>query len=315
MGAAQGVAESLRGAGHTVEVRAVGPGVGPAGTPEVNADVIVVAGGDGTLLHAVGAWGGTAGPVAPAGTQAPAFYHLPWGNENLFAREFAMGRDTGALAAALSEGRRERVDLGWAMVMHRTGTGTEARSADGTARQRFLIMVSIGPDAGVIHRLHATRTSAGGYRAYLGPFIAKCLRPSFPRLAIRVDGREVVRSRRGLLIVANCRRYALGIDPARRADMTDGLLDVVLLPCATVTGALAWLALARLGCHLRSRRAIVARGREVEVENAGSRPAPVQFDGEIGPVLGPAGPGGRGGVLRIGVEPAAVTVLRPPARG
>lgn len=250
-----GLARELGQIGHRVEQIGVGLGQDDSRIPGAlaHAQVIVAAGGDGTVHHA----------AAHAIRLDRPLYHYPMGNENLFAREFGMDRRPSTLAAALERMRIVRADV--------------ARVVEGS-RERVVLMFSVGADASVIHRLERSRQRATGRAAYLAPIMGELMRPCFPRITVIVDGTAVVAGRRGEVMVANCRQYALRTNPAWRASMTDGLLDMVFLPCTTAVGCLVWAARAaarRLG------GAVNATGRtiRVEAEWEGGR-APVQVDGE-----------------------------------
>ena len=238
-------------------------------------DVLVVAGGDGSVHHAV--------PVAMK--SGLPIVHLPYGNENLFAREFGMSRSTEDLSRALENGRRMAVDLG-----RITRGGREVG--------HFLLMVSTGPDASIVHRLAASRTRATGHLAYAGPMSAEFLRPHLPRMTVWVDGAKVVDGRRGILVVANCRQYAFRIDPCSRASMTDGKLDVLFMPCEGRWGIVKW------GWKCRRRQAeragaVAGSGTEVSVE-ASEKPL-WQVDGEAA--------GDLGSKVSFSVSPGALLTL------
>lgn len=244
-----------------------------------DSEAIVVAGGDGSVHHAA--------PMAMR-TNRP-LYHFPCGNENLFAREFGTNRSVGRLRAALAGGRITRVDLGRV-----EGGG------------HFVLMASFGCDASVVHRLDAVRSRATGHMAYVRPVLAELRNPCFPRLSVDVDGKRVVDGRQGLLVVANCRQYALRINPARGALMDDGLLDVVFLPCRSVVSAV----MRGVGCRFRMNGRGVVRARAKSVRIAACDGAvPYQVDGEA-PVRW--GDGGMlKGTMEVGVDAGVLPVLLP----
>jgi len=222
-----------------------------------SAAALVIAGGDGTVLR-----------CAEAASQARCpLYHIPTGNENLFAREFGMTSSVSQLLRAIDAQRIARVDLG----RLRRPAGVEP----------FLLMFSVGPDAGVIRRLSRTRKRAVGHAAYVRPIIGETLTPLIARLSIDVDGRRVVDERRGWVIVSNCRHYALRINPARSARMDDGQLDVVFMPASSSLRAMLWMTRCALNADLARRGGVVARGRTVRVQARTERhPACYQVDGE-----------------------------------
>jgi len=236
-------------------------------------DAVVVVGG--TVHHL----------LASACAAGVPIVHAPAGTENLFAREFGMTGEPGDLLRALDRGRSRRVDLGVIQGVP------------------FAIMASFGPDAGVIHRLSAVRGRAAGHAMYLRPVLGEVLHPHLAWVSVRVDGREVVAHGRGMLLVANSRQYARRLDPARYADMRDGLLDVVFLPGRTTAGMLRWGVRCATGDPLEAASAVGVRGREIEV--VAHRRTPWQFDGEAGGWLE------AGERVRVTVEPGALVVLEP----
>lgn len=242
-------------------------------------EAIVVAGGDGSVHHAA---------LLAVQTKKP-LYHVPCGNENLFAREFGTTRSVEQLRRALSGMKTTRLDMGRVQ-----GGG------------HFVLMASFGVDASVVHRLHAARSKATGHWAYVKPVLAELKRPCFPRLKVEAEGKVLVDGQRGMLLVANSRQYALRIDPARDASMTDGMLDVVFLPCAGVVSALMRGAECRL--RSRGRRVVRARVKRVSVTTCEGG-VPYQVDGEA-PMHGEDE-----GVLRstmeIAVDAGVLPVLLP----
>ncbi|MBL9032215.1 MAG: hypothetical protein JNM80_10985 [Phycisphaerae bacterium] len=264
-------ADALAHAGHHPTITPFGPGSTPP-DPK-NTEAIVVFGGDGSIHHAAA----LAGHVP--------LYHVPLGNENLFAREFHMTRHHSDLLQALRRARPTPIDT----------LALDAPTSTGT--RHALIMLSLGPDAAVVERLHRARRGPAGHLAYLAPILAQSLRPSLPTISLHVDGTEILRDRRGWLVVANLRRYALAIDPAAHADPDDGLLDAVFMPAESSLAALAWAA----RCRLRlASGAVRVRGRVASIH---ARDAAVQIDGECA--------GRLDGRLDLAVRPASLRVLTP----
>lgn len=275
--AAARIREHLESAGkHRVDVVNVGEELEQRAAA---CGAIVIAGGDGSVHHAA---------VLAVRTGKP-LYHFPCGNENLFAREFGVKRSLPQLATAVDEMRVRKVDL-----------------ASVRGGGHFVLMASFGCDASVVHRLHAVRSKATGHWAYVRPVLKELRRPCFPSLKVEGDGKGIVDGQQGLLVVANSRQYALRIDPARDASMTDGMLDVVFLPCRSVAAAV----MRGVGCRLRlSGRGVVrARVRSVRV-TACDGAVPYQVDGEA-PVRW--GDGGMlQGTMEVGVDAGKLPVLLP----
>jgi diacylglycerol kinase (ATP) len=259
--------DRLLGAGHDVHMVSVG-GEAPIDLRRIlldsggSASGLVVVGGDGTVLSAADA----------AIETGASIYHVPMGTENLFARSFAMTCDAGRLIDALAA---------HAARLARSEPAVDAGDCNG---KRFLIMASVGFDANVVHRLAEARRGRITHLTYVRHIVGESLRPTTMPLTIRVDGREVVSASPGLAIVANSRHYAMRADPARHADMRDGLLDLCFMPTRHPVTALLWLTRAKLGRHLHARGVVHVRGATIEIEAVGG-PMPVQLDGEAAKAL------------------------------
>jgi len=243
------------------------------------ADAMVVVGGDGAVRMAADAAIRTGVPL----------HHLPMGTENLFAREFGSTRRPADLLAALDAGRVQWVDVA---------------SING---ETVVLMASMGFDADVVHDLAARRTGAITHLSYAAPILRRAIRWRAPALDVVVDGTPLVSGVHGTVIIANCRQYGGRLDPAPDASMTDGRLDVVVLPSRTCLGLIrhalgCWLRLAR-----RSARLPRASGERIELRCR--PPATLQVDGdEARPI------GGTHERLDCVVRPGVLPVLRS-ARG
>ncbi len=248
------------------------------------AAALVLVGGDGTVAAA----------LAPAERLRVPIYHVPTGNENLFARAFGHTIDPAAVATTIERGTTRAVDLGIA-----------AHTADLANPTRFAIMLSLGPDASVIHRLGKVRQSVSGHLAYASPVLKELQSvltgARLPAVRVWVDGKKVADDA-GWLVVANMRQFALGVDPGASTgdvDPSDGLLNIAFFPMRSALGLLPWAGRCRLGWAASHPAFIGAIGREIVVEGDG----PWQFDGEVGRVL--ASPDR----LRIEARPSAVRVF------
>lgn len=255
--------------------------------PLQDQDLLVVAGGDGTLHSVLPRVLSCRLPIC----------HLALGTENLFAREFGMSRSVDTLAAAVQGGKIVEVDAA-ALTLD-----------DGQAplTHYFLLMCSIGPDAGVIRRLDAARRGPITHWSYFRPILSELLTGRIPLLTIEADGRLLVTDTPGMAIIANCRQYAWRIDPCRGACMTDGLLDITFLPAPTRWSLAAGVLRSRFR-RSHGPAAITARAREVRVSCPPGTPHPAyQLDGECG-----RHPFPNGFDLRVRVLPRAVRVLAAP---
>lgn len=253
--------------------------------PADDADLMLVVGGDGTVRWSARAASEHDLPV----------YHVPMGTENLFSREHGMTASIEDILLSI-----ERWDV-------------RPMDAAECMGRLFLLMCSIGADASVIHRLDERRSGSISHLSYVVPSLLECVRPHVGPVSVSVDGREVVREGRGILVIANSREYALGMNPARRADVSDGLLDVAYFPGTLAATLLGWAARCLVGDPLGAPSAIHERGARIVVERSSGR-CPVQFDGEAFHAEANGSPELIGrydtASIEIAVRPAALKVLK-----
>lgn len=238
---------ALQDASHNMTFASPGQSLAPLLR---GAEVIVVAGGDGSVHYAA--------PVA-ARLGVP-LLHYPLGTENLFAREFGNRARPEECLATLSAYRVRHVDMG---------------NVNG---RPFVIMLSAGMDASVVHRVAAARIG-GVSRLDYARRIASVLPGHVPpHFSVIADGHTLADAERGILIVANCRQYAARLDPALDANMSDGLLDVIFIP-ARGAAALA-LAAAAMALRIDLREVGARRTPAKQIRVTRHDPADLQLDGE-----------------------------------
>ena len=230
----------------------------------------LVCGGDGTVREVAA---GLAGRPVP-------LYHVPAGNENLFANVFHMRPDPHLILSTLQQGTSTPIDL--------------------VTINGHLLCVAcfgVGFDADVVRRVAAARTGPISNLDYLRPIWRTFCSHTFPVLHLEADGQTVFTGR-GLILAGNLPRYATGLPVFPHAQPDDGLLDLSIWPCSGRLGLLKH-ALA-LGCRLaKLTGGIRLRAREVRISC--DQPASSQIDGDVGPDL----------PLHALVRPAALRVLDP----
>ena len=243
-------------------------------------DVVIVAGGDGTIGQAVH---GLAGSDTALGI-------LPLGSGNVLARDLGLPKPSPLRPLALEEAAQmlldsvpRRVDLGWANGRH------------------FFSWAGIGLDAEIIRGVE----SQPGVKRRLGlvgflVFVALTLRTyAGTRSTVLIDGRRV--SRRIILaLVSNIELYGRYFHIAPTARLDDGLLDVCCFHGQNISAIFYHAFTVLLQRHIGDPRVSYYQARRVEIETA--HPLPVQLDGE------PFGTT----PLTIKVVPQALTLLLPP---
>jgi len=235
-------------------------------------DLVIAAGGDGTCNLVAGACMRTGAIMMP----------YPMGTENLLAREFGCSADAQCACEMIREHAPTTIDVGRAAGAH------------------FLLMCGIGPDASITQRMADRRTGAIRHMSYFQPILEEFISPNLPALTIDIDGHRLADAQRGMVLIANARRFALGLNPAPDADMSDGLLDVVFMSARTGISALAWFLQAKVGQHFNRESVRHRLGRHITVRP--DRPSSFQIDGDPGSIVG------RGQTLATPESPLVITV-------
>ena len=253
--AAEMLIERLRKAGH--EVAGVASSLAPPRQwlhPALDGvELVVAVGGDGAVRMAASA-------VTVLPNRQPALYHFPQGTENLFAREFGMDRNVETLLRAMEHGQFKEIDVG---------------IANG---RTFLLMASVGFDAEVVHDLASRRGASISHWTYVAPILKQLWTWRPPRLAVEVDGERIVPNEAGFVVVGNCMQYGWRLNPATRACLNDGLLDVVFFPCRSRLDLVRWAIRCRRGTHLGHSGLVYRTGRHVLITSASAHH--FQLDGD-----------------------------------
>ncbi len=238
--------------GHRVSILEVGTDRSELQSQIADADRVVVLGGDGTVHHLLDTL---------ADTQTP-MYHLGTGTANLICKAFGMSRSVSQVVEHLEMDIEPiRVDL---------------PTCNGLP---FLIMVSVGIDASVIHRFEEARSRKGGYRAYIQPVLREVISPRPARFAIQpgVPSPAPLAWHTGVLVIANLRSYGGGFNPCPDANPTDGQLDAIVIPCTSSIGAGISYSFLKARRTSSKMKRFVSDSFRVTCEHI---PAFVQVDGE-----------------------------------
>lgn len=238
-------------------------------------DLVVAAGGDGTVSAVAGALAGTDKPLAV----------LPLGTLNHFAKDLGMPEPLEEAAAAIAHAARRRVDVG---------------EVNGRV---FVNNSSIGVYPRVVRERERLRRRLG---AWLGKWLAMAwaavgvvlrLRPL--SLRIRWEGGEVPR-RTALVFVGNNRYDTAAFATQRRAALDRGLLGVYVGRDGTRLG-LVRLALRALAGGVDDRHVEALEVEALTVETR-RRTLDVAVDGEVVRLRPP---------IRYRIRPGALIVLAP----
>ncbi len=211
-------------------------------------DLVIAAGGDGTVNEVAN---GLAGSSHPLGV-------LPLGTANVLANELGLPRHPKRLAAVLAGALPRPIWPG--------------RIGD----RLFVCMGGIGFDAAVVARVDPRLKRRFGKCAFLWTILSTLARHRRGEFAIGIDGVEY---RAGAAVIAKTRFYAgrFVLAPAARA--ADPLFHVVLFRPACRPAVLCYLAAMALGLVHRMPGVSVVPGRAIAL--AGGETWPIQADGEI----------------------------------
>ncbi len=238
-----------------------GPGHATRMAAKAGDDVhaVLVYGGDGTVREVAEGLVGRGIPL----------YHLPAGNENLFAKHFGMGFRTADILAAL----------------HRR----EVRQVDGVLvnDKVFITCLGVGFDAEVVRLTSQLRRGHISQLGYVWPIMKAFFHYRWPRLEVEADGKKVFEGQ-GMIFAGNLPRYAVGIPLFGRAVYDDGLLDVMIFACRNrrtlLKDTLATLAWKHYDLKDGS---VYVRAQSLTVRSPDSQlyDVPTQIDGDRGPML------------------------------
>jgi YegS/Rv2252/BmrU family lipid kinase len=255
--------DDLRRQGLAFEWAATsGPGSGATlarAAVEAGAGLVVAVGGDGTLSEVIN---GVTRDDAPGATVGA----LLTGRGRDALRNLGLARDLRLAVRRLVDGTDARVDL-----VRVDWPGGARRYAVGSAGAGF--------DARVAHR-----TAVGGGRGTIPYLLAvvRTLSEHAPVAAeIEIDGVRAWAGQLSAAVAANGPHFGGGMKIAPDADVTDGLLDLVVLGDLGRLELLRWLPAVYRGAHLAHPRVSVSRARRVALRT--TPPVPVHVDGEVAP--------------------------------
>lgn len=198
------------------------PGQGAAARAiEAGADVLVAAGGDGTVRA-------VAEHLADSGADVELGI-VPLGTGNLLARNLRVPllNPAAAFRRALT-GEARALDVGW------LGIDLEG----GPERHAFAVMAGFGLDAHMITETDDDLKDKVGWLAYVESLGRALSASGTLDVRITVDGRELDRNSAHTLLVGNCGMLQAGITLLPDADPGDGELDLLVL---SADGAAGWV--------------------------------------------------------------------------
>ncbi|WP_136054579.1 diacylglycerol kinase family protein [Microbacterium sp. K24] len=184
------------------------------------ADLIIAAGGDGTVRAVAEAVRGSGARVAL----------LPSGTGNLLARNLDLTLDDMPESVRVAfTGRDRPIDLGVIDIEREDRTRT---------RHVFVVMAGMGIDAKMIDNTDEDLKAKAGWAAYLKAIVTSLRDPDELHMRYRLDDGEPRRATLHTVIVGNCGSLPANILLLPDAVVDDGLLDLMLMRPG---GAAGWI--------------------------------------------------------------------------
>lgn len=245
-----------------------------AGLSREDCDLLVVAGGDGTVNEVVNGLGANraGGTALPVGI-------VPLGTANVLAIEIGLSLTPAAIAEALIDGEVRPTSLG---------------EANG---RRFLLMAGAGFDAHVVAGVSGRLKRWMGKGAYVWETLRQFRLYPFPFFELTIDGEETTACS---VIAANARHYGGRFMIAREAELDAPTLEVCLFDRGGPLHAMIYAVALVFGLLPRMKSVRHYRCRQVAV--SGPAEDPVQGDGDIVAAL----------PVQIRVLPDALSLVFPP---
>ncbi len=251
--------------GHAVELAKAAVGRGYR--------TVISVGGDGTINEVVN------GLHQSGGLAATALGIISTGTGGDYGRTLGLPRHFRDAVARLREPQKRVVDVG--VVFQ--GESGEPRL--------FANFAGMGFDAEIVRRTTQQYKALGALGSYLAGLLATLVTYKNRTIVLKLDGEET--ERRVCTVIMNNGRYGGGgMKTAPEADISDGLLDVLVIGDVSKPDLLKSLPRIYSGTHLTHPKVDLYRVREIEVRSLDGA-VPLQADGEL-----------------LGTSPARFTVLQ-----
>lgn len=227
------------------------------------ADLVIVAGGDGTVRAVAD---GMAGTGVPLGI-------LPVGTGNIFARNLQLPHEAPRAARIALTGAVAELDLG------------EARFRIGdvwSPEHSFLVLAGLGHDAATVSSTRTELKKHLGWVAYAESGLRHAGRRPTP-MTLSLNGGAAEEVEAWSILAGNCPTVRMGVHVFHDARLDDGILNPLVV---TVRNPLGWLPVAAKGLLAFPQDVAGLRYEKAErLRIRPHRPMPFQLDGEVfGPV-------------------------------
>ncbi len=217
-------------------------------------DAVLIAGGDGTIHHAVQVLANSAIPLGI----------IPCGRGNDLVRALGIPLNVEAAAEVIAQGRLRAIDLG---IVAGKGKGAEF----------FCGIVTCGFDSEVADFAHRHQQIPGGWVGYFGAALLLLARYRFRTVRVRGDN-WAFEGETLLVATANCPAYGGGMWIVPTARLDDGLLHVCFVRATSKWRILRLLPTVFSGEHVHEPEVSLYSAKQVHLDS--DEPIPLFADGE-----------------------------------
>jgi diacylglycerol kinase (ATP) len=255
-------------------------------------DAVLIAGGDGTIHHAVQVLANSAIPLGI----------IPCGRGNDLVRALGIPLDAEVAAEVIARQNIKAIDLGQVTTASDEGQRTNFSSpvprpsplsvpspVPRPSPRFFCGIVTCGFDSEVADFAHRHRQIPGGWVGYFGAALLLLARYRFKTVRVRGDGWSFD-GETLLVATANCPAYGGGMWIAPTAQLDDGLLHVCIVRATSKWRILRLLPTVFSGEHVREPEVSLHPAKRVHLDS--DEAIPLFADGEP-----------------VGTTPATVTVV------
>ncbi|MBK7927308.1 MAG: NAD(+)/NADH kinase [Bryobacterales bacterium] len=239
------------------------------------ADLVIAAGGDGTINEVANGLAGTQTPLAI----------LPAGTANVLANEMR-----------LSGGIRQAVRSLHTLVPRRITLGLFR--PDGGPPRHFLLMAGAGFDADIVRRVDPALKRRLGKGAYWIATLSR-LGARLPQIDLKMNGDRI---QTGFALAARVRNYGGDLEIARHVTLLDRDFEIAAFPGHTTWPYGYYMGAIVLGAQQHLSGVYWKRGEALDLKPVNGDTVYVQLDGELAGQL----PG------RLETVPDSLTLLTPP---
>ena len=246
--------EYTEGVGHAIELARAAASDGYR--------YLVAVGGDGTVNEVAN------GILHSTGATSTALGIVSTGTGSDFVRSVGISRDYATACSTLTSSRRLSIDVGV----------VEYQSKGQTLRRFFVNAAGVGFDAAVVEKTERLPKYFGGTIPYLAGLVRTLFSYKNTSVVLNIES-EVETGRVLSVVVANGSYFGGGMHMAPQAELSDSLLDVVIVGDMGKFELLKALPTVYKGTHIYHPKVRVEKATHIAVESP--EPMLVHADGEL----------------------------------